>query len=192
MKRARRLVRSVCSLACVAAPLFAGGCTKKLTPEQCNALLGRSIGMLAYPKGGEPKNELGLYGGIPGLDVDRIRKEAQGPTKAALEAYDKACLGSDDQAAFLCARHANDATQLWACGGMVAEAKKAAVLAKDLVPRKYDANECSAYAQHAVAVKAISVDDVGKTVQDCDAWLAIGRYDCRMAAKDAQAWKNCP
>lgn len=187
MKRAR-LVHAVA----LSVPLFAVGCTKKLTQDQCNALLGRSIGMLAYPKGGEPKNELGLYGGIPGLDVDRIRKEAQGATKAAVEAYDKACVGSDDQSAFLCARHANDATQLWACGGMVSEAKKAAVLAKDLVPRKYDANECSAYAQHAVAVKAISVDDVGKTVQDCDGWLLIGRYECRMAAKDAQAWKNCP
>lgn len=169
------------------------GCAKKLTKDECNAMLGRSIGMLAYPGGsGEPRNELGLYGGIPGLDVEKLRKDAKGPTKTALDAYDQVCIGSTDQAAFLCARHANDATQLWACGGMVSEAKKAATLAKDMLPRKYDANQCSAYAQHAIAVQALTADEVSKAVQDCDTWLPIGRYDCRMAAKDAQAWKTCP
>ena len=52
-------------------------------------------------------------------------------------ALDKVCIGATDQAAFLCARHANDATQLWACGGMVSEAKKAATLAKDMLPQLF-------------------------------------------------------
>ncbi len=173
------------------APSSLVACTKRLTHEQCNHLLGRAIGFAAYPAGTEPKNEMGLYGGVPGLDVEQLRKEAKGDAKTAMEEFDKACVGSDEEPAYLCARHANDAAQLYACGGMVSKAKDAAGRAKNALMRKYNANQCSEYAQHALKVGAITADDTNKTVQDCDTWMQIGVHDCRMAAKDATAWKSC-
>jgi hypothetical protein len=56
---------------------------------------------------------------------------------------------------------------------------------------KYSVDACSKLAEHGVQVKGITADDVPKVVKQCEDWLEIGFYECRLASKDAASWKAC-
>jgi hypothetical protein len=171
----------------VASTLFAGlaavsvvSCSHKLTDEDCNHLLGRAIGLAAFSGSAE----------VP-VDVDALRKRARGAPKQAITDFDKACLGSSDDGATACARRANDVAQFEGCGGLVKKARDTGLVAKQLVARKHDADECAKYGEHAAKIGVVAFTEAGKAVQDCDAPMELGVYDCRLVAKDAAAWDAC-
>ena len=44
---------------------------------------------------------------------------------------------------------------------------------------------------HGVRIGIALGEDVGKLVRECDGWMEVGVYRCRLAARDAAAWKAC-
>lgn len=171
------------------APLPA--CSKKLTQEDCNHLLGRGVGLSAYGNGGEPlQKEMGMYGGVP-VDVEMLRKTARGPAKQAIADFDKVCIGADDHGQIACGRRANNVQEFESCGGVVSKARETGKIARLAVTKKYSVDECSKYAEHGVQVGAATADDVPKLIKECEGWLEIGFYECRTTAKDAASWKAC-
>ena len=172
------------SIAVVAFTLVAGtavvSCSRKLTEEDCNHLLGRAVGLAAFSGSAE----------VP-VDVDALRKRARGAPKQAIGDFDKACLGANDDGASACARRANDVAQFEGCGGLVKKARDTGLVAKQLVARKHDADECAKYGEHAAKIGVVAFTEAGKVVQDCDEPMELGVYDCRLAAKDAAAWDAC-
>jgi hypothetical protein len=168
-----------------------GACGKKLAQEDCDHLLGRSLGLYAFNPGTEVlSKEMGIYGGVP-VDIAMLRKTARGAAKQAIADFDKACIGADDAGAIACGRRANNAKEFAECGGVVSKAAEAGKIARAAVTRKYSVDDCSKYAEHGVQVKAITADEVPKLVNQCEDWLEIGFYECRLASKDSAAWNAC-
>src|SRR5262249_11995591 len=102
--------------AVVALTLLAGvvvSCSHKLTEQDCDHLLGRGVGLAAFSGSAE----------VP-VDVEALRKRARGAPKQAIDAFDKACLGSNDDGVTACARRANDATQFEGCGALGKKARE--------------------------------------------------------------------
>lgn len=181
----------ILALALVLAVPSLAGCSRKLTKEECNHLLGRGIALQAQK--GIPEAVLkqsGIYG-VP-LDVELVHKTARGRAKQAIDDFDKACHGIDtDSSVVLCGRRAKNEAEFQACGGMAARALEAGAIAKAAVTRRFSSDECSAYAEHGVKIGAITADDVSKLMKECEGWLEIGYFECRNAAKDPAAWKAC-
>ena len=177
----RRAVHSIVVVAlAVVAVVPVASCSHKLTDEDCAHLLGRGVGLAAYSGSAE----------VP-VDVDALRKRARGAPKRAIDDFDKACLGADDSGATACARRANDVGQFEACGGVVKKARDTGLVARQLVARHHDADECAKYAEHAVKIGVVSFTEAANAVHDCDEPMEMGVYDCRLTAKDAAAWDKC-
>jgi hypothetical protein len=171
------------SIAVVALALFAGvvvSCSRKLDQQDCDHLLGRGVGLAAFSGSAE----------VP-VDVEALRKRARGAPRQAIDAFDKACLGAADDDVTACARRANDAAQFEGCGGLVKKARETGLVAKQLVARKHDADECAKYGEHAAKIGVVAFTEAGKAVQDCDEPMELGVYDCRLAAKDTAGWDAC-
>ena len=167
------------------------GCSRKLTKDECDHLLGRGIALQAQKGIPEPVlKQSGIFG-VP-LDVELVHKIARGKPKEAIEDFDKACHGLDtDSSVVLCGRRAKNEDEFRACGGMAVRALEAGAVAKYAVTRKFSSDECSKYAEHGVKIGALTADDVPKLMKECDGWLEIGYFECRTAAKDPAAWKAC-
>ncbi len=182
---------SVALAAVAVAAVSATGCGKKLGADECNHLLGRGVGLATGGDGVEVvQKQMGIYGGVP-LDVDLLRKTARGPVKDAIAEFDAACVGHDDGGATLCGRRAKNMDEFRACGGIVAKAADTGKIARLAVTKKHSVDECSRYAEHAVKIGAGTPDDVSALVKECEDWLEIGFYECRLAAKDAASWNGC-
>jgi hypothetical protein len=184
-------MRILVALALVLAVPSLVGCSRKLTKEECSHLLGRGIALQAQKGIPEPVlKQSGIYG-VP-LDVELVHKTARGQAKQAIEDFDRACTGLEtDSSVVLCGRRAKNEEELRACGGMAARALEAGAAARVAVTRKFSSDECSHYAEHGVQIGAITADDVGKLMKECEDWLEIGYFECRNAAKDPAAWKAC-
>jgi hypothetical protein len=181
MARASSGLRSIAVVAFAAlaiAPVAA--CSHALTDEDCNHLLGRGVGLAAFSGSAE----------VP-VDVDALRKRARGAPKRAIDDFDSACRGTKDDGMSACARRANDVAQFEQCGPLVKKARDTGLVAKQLVARKHDADECAKYGDHAVKIGVVSFTEAGKVVQDCDEPMELGVYDCRLVAKDVAAWDAC-
>lgn len=174
----------------LAVPSLAG-CSRKLTKEECDHLLGRGIALQAQKDIPEAVlKESGIFG-VP-LDVELVRKTARGQAKQAIEDFDRACLGVEvDSSVVLCGRRAKNEAELRACGGMALRGLEAGEKAKGAVTRHFSADECSRYAEHGVKIGAVAPDDVSKLMKECEGWLEIGFVACRNAAKDPAGWKAC-
>ncbi len=170
----------------------AAGCSRKLTQEDCNHLLGRAVGLATYTSGNEAiMKDLGLYAGVP-IDLEDLRKNAQGAVKQTITDFDKACVGApDENASVLCARRAKTMADLEACGGSVSKAREAAKIVRLSIRRKYSVDECGKYAEQGVKIGAASADEVSKLIKDCEDWMSVGMYECRTTAKDKAAWNAC-
>lgn len=177
--------------ALVLASSSVAGCSRKLTKEECDHLLGRGIALQAQKGIPEPVlKQSGIYG-VP-LDVELVRKTARGKAKQAIEDFDRACLGLESETGVvLCGRRAKDEAELRACGGLAARALDTGASARLAVTRKFSSDECSKYAEHGVKIGAITPDDVSRLMKECEDWLEIGYFECRTVAKDAAAWKAC-
>lgn len=177
-------------LALITLALATLSCSRKLTNEECNHLLGRGVAFAALKTIPEAVvKQSGLYG-VP-IDVDLLRKNATGKPREALADFDKFCPTQDDGGVSLCSRRAKNEEEFRACGAMAVRALEAGASARLAVPRKFTSDECSKYAEHAVKIKAVTADDVSSLIKLCDGWMEIGVHECRMASKDVQAWKAC-
>jgi hypothetical protein len=155
-------------------------CSRKLTQEDCNGLLGRGVGLAAYSGSAE----------VP-VDIELLKKRARREAKAASEAFDKACVGAPDNGEVTCSRRANDSAQFVACGELVKKAREAGEIVQNVIAKQHSADECSKYAEHGVKIGVGSVDDAGRLMRDCDQIMEIGVYKCRMAAQTVDAWNAC-
>ncbi len=155
-------------------------CGKKMTKEECGHLLSRGVGLVAYPS-----SEV-----VP-VDVDNLHARAKGDVKKAIDDFDRTCLGADESDQVLCARRAKSAADFVACGPLTKKAHETGQLAQLAIPKKHSVDECSKYAEHGVKIGAATVDEVSKLVKECDDWMEVGTYRCRLGAKDAAAWKAC-
>lgn len=181
---------SALALVGIATAAFAG-CGKKLTADDCTHLLGRGVGLATGADGVEVvQKQMGIYGGVP-LDLELLRKTARGSVKQAIADFDAACVGHEDGGATLCGRRAKNMDEFRACGGIVTKAADTGKIARLAVTKKHSVEECSKYAEHAVKIGAGTADDVTTFVKQCEDWLEIGFYECRLAATDAAAWKAC-
>jgi hypothetical protein len=181
-------MRQALALILLAPAVFS--CSRKLTQEECNHLLGRGVALAAIKAIPEPVvKQSGIYG-VP-IDIEALRKTARGKAKEALNTFDGMCPKQDDNGVSMCSRRAKNEEEFRACGGMALKAWDTGLIARSAVMRKFTGDECSKYAEHAVQIKAATADDVSALVKDCDSWMEIGVHECRMAAKDAAAWKTC-
>ena len=155
-------------------------CGKKLTKEECGHLLGHGVGLVAYPSAE-----------VVPVDVDNLHARAKGDVKRAIDDFDRACVGSAESDQILCARRAKSAADFVACGPMTKKAHETGSVAQLAIAKKHSVDECSKYADHGVKIGAASVDEVSKLVRECDGWMGVGTYRCKLAAKDAAAWNAC-
>ena len=155
-------------------------CSRKLTPEQCDHLLGRGIGLAAYSGSAE----------VP-VDVEALRKRARREAKQAIESFDKACVGSPDNGEVNCMRRAKSSEEFVACGDITKKAREAGEIAQLVVAKRHSTDECSKYAEHGVQIGVGTADDAGKLHQDCDQAMEVGVYRCRLVAKDKAGWDAC-
>lgn len=181
MSRVFRASRSVGVVALAFASVVpVVSCSRKLTDEDCTHLLGRGVGLAAYSGSAE----------VP-VDVEALRKRARGAPKRAIDDFDKACVGAPDDGIVACGRRANDVAQFDACGPVVKKARDTGMVAKQLVARRHDADECAKYAEHAVKIGVATPDEAGTLVHDCDDPMEVGVFDCRLASKDLAGWNAC-
>lgn len=170
--------------------LATAGCSRKLSKEECSHLLGRGVALAALKNIPEDVvKQSGIYG-VP-IDVEMLRKNAQGKAKDAIVEFDRACPLGNDDGVTLCSRRAKNDEEFRACGGMALRAWSTGVVARAAVLRRFTVDECAKYAEHAVKIGAITADDVSKTIKDCEAWMEIGIHECQMNAKDGPSWKAC-
>lgn len=155
-------------------------CSRKLTEEDCNHLLGRGVGLAAYAGSAE----------VP-VDIEALKKRARRDTKRAAEGFDQACIGADDGGQIACARRAKDVNEFIGCGGLVQKAAEAGSVVQLVIAKIHSADECSKYAEHAIHIGVGTVDDAGKLARECDTPMEVGVYRCRLAANDRAAWDAC-
>jgi hypothetical protein len=166
------------------------GCSRKLTHEECNHLLGRGVALAALQNIPEDVvKQSGIFG-VP-IDVELLRKDARGKAKDAIVEFDRACPLADDGGVAMCSRRAKNEAEFRACGGMATRAWNTGLVARAAVVRRFTVDECAKYAEHGVKISAITADDVSKLIKECEGWMEIGPHECRMQAKDAAAWKAC-
>jgi hypothetical protein len=155
-------------------------CSRKLTKEQCDHLLGRGIGLAAYSGSAE----------VP-VDVEALRKRARREAKAAIASFDQACLGASDNGEINCMRRAKDSAEFIACGDITKKAREAGEIAQLVIAKRHNADECSKYAEHGVHIGVGTADDAGKLHRECDEPMEVGVYKCRLVAADKPAWDAC-
>ncbi|GAC1541650.1 MAG: hypothetical protein NVS3B10_06170 [Polyangiales bacterium] len=155
-------------------------CSHKMNDEDCNALLGRGIGLAMYSGSAE----------VP-VDVEALRKRARGAPKRAIVEFDQLCHGADENDAITCTRRANDSAQFVACGPLTKRAREAGEIVQQLIAKRHSADECAKYAEHGVKIGVGTADDAGHLVRDCDEAMEVGVYRCRLGAKDPAAWDAC-
>jgi hypothetical protein len=175
----RPLLHASVGLLLLASTAFVA-CGKKLTKDECGHLLGHGVGLIAYPSAE-----------VVPVDVDNLHARAKGEVKRAIDEFDRACIGADESDQILCARRAKSSADFVACGPLTKKAYDTGTVAQLAIVKKHTVDECSKYADHGVKVGATSVDDVSKLVHECDTWMEIGTYRCRLGAKDAAAWNAC-
>jgi hypothetical protein len=176
--RARR--RLVALTTFVLASTGAVACSRKLAQEDCDAFLGRGIGLLAYASASEEP-----------FTVESVRARAREREKKAIAGFDAACVGAADDGQRDCGRYANNIADFAKCGPVTQKARDAAVIAQDALAKKHNADECSKYAEHAVKIGLATPDDAGKYVRECDEFMNVGVFRCRMEANDAATWRGC-
>ncbi len=164
---------------CASLPL-ASACNRKLTSDDCDRVLSRAVGLIAFPSAE-----------VVPIDLPALRGRAKGEAKAAFASFDQICVGQTDLDVVNCARRAHDGKDFAACGPIQAKAAAAGVPIALVVARRHTADECSKYGEHAVKIGAATADEVGAVVTECDGTLEEGFYLCRMQAKDKDAWKKC-
>ncbi|GAC1352275.1 MAG: hypothetical protein NVS3B20_19760 [Polyangiales bacterium] len=155
-------------------------CSHKLGQEECAHLMGHGVGLAAFSDTV-----------VVPVDVNDLHQRAHGPSKQALDDFDRSCLGADEGDQILCARRAKTSDEFVACGPIAKRAREAGEVIQLALLKKHNADQCASYADHAVIIGAGTADDAGRLVQECDAWMEIGTYRCRLAAKDARAWAAC-
>ena len=155
-------------------------CSRKLTAEECDHLLGRGIGLAAYSGSAE----------VP-VDVEALRKRARREAKAAIADFDQACVGAPDHGEVNCMRRAKSSDEFVGCGGLVKKAREAGEIAQNVLAKRHSADECSKYAEHGVHIAVGTADDAGKLARECDEPMEVGVYKCRLAAPDKAAWDAC-
>jgi hypothetical protein len=155
-------------------------CSRKLTQEDCDGFLGRGIGLLAVASASEEP-----------FTVESVRLRARPVEKKAIAELDAMCVGAADDGQRECSRIAHTIGELEKCGPLTKKARAVAEIAQNALPKRHGADECSKYGQHAVAIGASTVDAVGEVVRECDGYMNVGIFNCRMTAKDAAGWKAC-
>ena len=178
-RRGRRVERAAIGLSLVLTTALVA-CSRKLSQQDCDHLLGRGVGLAAFSGSAE----------VP-VDIDMLRGRARREAKTAIADFDKACVGAPDEAQVTCARRANNNAEFVACGGLVKRARDAGEVVQYVIARQHDSDECSKYAEHGVQIGVASVDDARKLVKECDGVMEEGVYRCRLASKDPTAWVAC-
>ena len=174
------LRRAVVLGAFVTASAGVVACSRKLTQEDCDGFLGRGIGLIAVVSASEEP-----------FIVESVRLRARPSEKQAIAGLDAACVGAADDGQRECSRIAHSVAELEKCGPLTKKASEVARVAQNALPKRHGADECSKYGQHAVAIGASTVDAVGEVVRECDGYMNIGIFNCRMTATDAATWKAC-
>jgi hypothetical protein len=154
--------------------------SKPLTEEDCDNLLGRGLALVAFPKDAAPP-----------LDVQNVKARVRGDAKAATDAFAKACVGQKNVGIVDCQHRAGSMAAFEQCGPLATQAVAVARKAEGAIAKKHSTDECAAYATHGVECGAGTADDAGKFHRECDDWMEVGVYRCRVAAKDKAAWIAC-
>ena len=177
----KRRVRRAVALGVIALGVAAtAGCGRKLTQEDCDAFLGRGIGLAAYQSAKEEP-----------FTVESVRQRARPAEKQAIAELDAMCVGAPDDGQRDCMRMAHVAADLDKCGPVVKKARAVGAIAQNALAKRHSADECSRYGEHAVAIGAATVDEVGAVVRECDGFMNVGVFNCRMAANDKAGWAAC-
>lgn len=155
-------------------------CARKLSQEDCDAFLGRGIGLLAVASSADEP-----------FTVESVRNRARPAEKRAIAELDAMCLNAADQGQRDCSRDAHSIAEFEKCGPLTKKAREVAEVAQNALAKRHSADACSKYGEHAVKIGATSVDDVGVVVRECDGFMNVGIFKCRMAATDAKSWKAC-
>ncbi len=158
----------------------AAACGRKLTQEDCDAFLGRGIGLAAYASA---KDEP--------FTVESVRQRARPAEKTAIAQLDAMCVGAADDGQRECMRMAHAATDLDRCGPVAKKAREVGAIAQNALAKRHSADECSKYGEHAVAIGAATFDEVGAVVRECDDFMNVGVFRCRMSATDKARWAAC-
>jgi hypothetical protein len=155
-------------------------CARKLTPEDCDALLGRGIGLLAVASAADEP-----------FTVESVRQRARPAEKKAIAELDAMCQGAADHGQRDCALAAKTVDELAKCGPQSKKAREVAEIAQNALAKRHSADACSKYGEHAVKIGAATVDQVGGVVRECDGFMNVGVFRCRMEATDAKGWNAC-
>lgn len=175
------MIRRASILASLFACLSCSACASKpLTEEDCDNLLGRGLALVAFPKDAAPP-----------LDVQNVKSRVRGDAKAATDAFGKACVGQKNEGIVDCQHRAGSMAAFEQCGPLAVQAVAVARKAEGAIAKKHSTDECAAYATHGVEIGAGTADDAGKLHRECDDWMEIGVYRCRLSAKDKATWIAC-
>ncbi|MFI5300558.1 MAG: hypothetical protein ACHREM_20935 [Polyangiales bacterium] len=154
--------------------------SKNLTEEDCDHLLGRGLALVAFPKEAAPP-----------LDVQSVKQRVRGDAKQATEGFAKACIGKKAEGLVECQRRAGSMDAFEKCGALASQAVSVARKAEGAIAKRHSTDECAAYATHGVECGAGTADDAGRFHRECDDWMEVGVYRCRLGAKNKAAWIAC-
>ena len=159
----------------------ATGCTPRaMTEEECDHLLGRGIALVSFP--GDPE---------PRMNVENVKQRARGAAKEALTDFAHACVGAKEDGLVMCQRRVKTDAQFKECGALAQQAYATARATEGAIVKHHTTEQCAKYAEHGVQIGAGTADEVGDFHRDCDGWMEVGVYRCRLAAKDKATWRGC-